>query len=207
MPYLFNMHLSNSYFRCNKSYKTCPVKGTITISFLFEKELFFNLLHWKLKLHPVLRYYSEYLPVILQFSRVVESEDFLWFQLYPINCSSSKKSTTTPYFFKTTPDSSIFENPTPTILKIRHRQFWKPDSDNFENPTPAILKTRLQQFWKPDSDNFENPTPTILKTRLRQFWKPDSDNFENPTPTILKTKLRQFWKPNSDRYVSLLDSY
>ena len=39
--YLFNMHLSNSYFRCNKSYKTCPVKGTITISFLFENELFF----------------------------------------------------------------------------------------------------------------------------------------------------------------------
>ena len=24
------MHLSNSYFRCNKSYKICPVKGTIT---------------------------------------------------------------------------------------------------------------------------------------------------------------------------------
>ena len=156
----------------------------------------------------LLRYYSEYLPVILQFSMVVESEDFLWFQLYPINCSSSKKSTTTPYFFKTNsrlqhfwkPDSDNFENPTPTILKTRLRQFWKPDSDNFENPTPTILKTRLRQFWKPDSDNFENPTPTILKTRLRQFWKPDSDNFENPTPTILKTRLRQFWKNDFDNF-------
>ena len=46
------MHLSNSYFRCNKSYKTCPVKGTITISFLFEKELFFKFVTLKTEITP-----------------------------------------------------------------------------------------------------------------------------------------------------------
>ena len=46
------MHLSNSYFRCNKSYKTCPVKGTITISFLFEKELFLKFVTLKTEITP-----------------------------------------------------------------------------------------------------------------------------------------------------------
>ena len=48
------MHLSNSYFRCNKSYKTCPVKGTITISFLFEKELFLKFVTLKTEITPCL---------------------------------------------------------------------------------------------------------------------------------------------------------
>ena len=46
------MHLSNSYFRCNKSYKTCPVKGTITISFLFEKEFFLKFVTLKTEITP-----------------------------------------------------------------------------------------------------------------------------------------------------------
>ena len=46
------MHLSNSYFRCNKSYKTCPVKGTITISFLFKKELFLKFVTLKTEITP-----------------------------------------------------------------------------------------------------------------------------------------------------------
>ena len=49
------MHLSNSYFRCNKSYKTCPVKGTITISFLFEKELFLKFVTLKTEITPWVR--------------------------------------------------------------------------------------------------------------------------------------------------------
>ena len=49
------MHLSNSYFHCNKSYKTCPVKGTITISFLFEKELFFKFVTLKTEITPCVR--------------------------------------------------------------------------------------------------------------------------------------------------------
>ena len=56
------MHLSNSYFRCNKSYKNCTVKGTITISFLFEKELFFKFVTLKTEITPwvFLHFISEY---------------------------------------------------------------------------------------------------------------------------------------------------
>ena len=72
------MHLSNSYFRCNKSYKTCPVKGTITISFLFEKEFFFlNLLPTlKTEITPCSKQ-CLHIPIYVAYSGIIVDEVFI----------------------------------------------------------------------------------------------------------------------------------